>query len=118
MSKKVMLAPREEAKAPDAEKINSYLESRGDTQRLDADAFVVEVSSADITTQAEVTTGHDGEPIHYVRVEMESAGIPYGSALVTEVRKLCEDLASRFDLVVVAGDKKLEVAAFFDSGAF
>ena len=113
-----MLLPRDEARAPDAEKINSYLESRDDAQRLDADAFVVEISSADITTQAEVTTGHDGEPIHYVRIEMESAGIPYGSALVTEVRKLCEDLASRFDLVVVVGDKRLDVANFFDSGSF
>jgi len=114
---KITLAPRDESAAPDAERINSYLESRDDVQRLDADAFVVEISSADIATQAEVYTGHDGEPIHYVRIEMEAASIPYGSALSTELRKLCQDLASRFDLAVVDGKEKKEVSAFFDSSA-
>src|SRR5438309_242263 len=99
MGKKLTLVPRDEAASPDAERINSYLEGRGDVQRLDADAFLVEIGSSDVTTQAEVYTGHDGEPIHYVRIEMESASIPYGSALVTELRKLCEELAAKFDLV-------------------
>src|SRR5581483_1330904 len=97
--KKVTLVPRDDSAAPDAEKVNTYLEGRDDVQRLDADAFLVEISSADLATQAEVYTGHDGEPIHYVRIEIDSAGTPYGSPLATEVRKLCEDLASRFDFM-------------------
>jgi hypothetical protein len=116
--KKITLVPRDETAAPDAEKVNTYLEGRDDVQRLDADAFLVEISSADLATQAEVYTGHDGEPIHYVRIEIESAGIPYGSPLATEVRKLCEDLASRFDFMAQAGNDKKEIAAFFDEGLF
>ena len=116
--KKVTLVPRDESAAPDAERVNSWLEGRDDVQRLDADAFVVEISSADLATQAEVYTGHDGEPIHYVRIEIESAGIPYGSPLATEIRKLCEDMASRFDFMVLAGKDKKSVAAFFDEGLF
>jgi len=113
-----MLAPRAPGAAPDAEKVNSWLEARGDVQRLDADAFLVEISSADIATQAEVYTGHDGEPLRYVRIEVDSAGIPYGSALVTEVRKLAQELAAAFDLQVVDGEARRDVAAFFDAGRF
>ncbi|MBI3724120.1 hypothetical protein HY251_09240 [bacterium] len=118
MGKSITLVPRDIATAVDAEKINSWLEARGDTQRLDADAFLVEISSADVSTQAEVYTGHDGEPIHYFRVEMESAGAAFGSPLVTELRKLCEEAASRFDLVVQVGKGTKDVAEFFDEGSF
>ena len=118
MAKTVTLVPRDEKKAPDAEKINSWLEARDDVQRLDADAFVVEIGSADITTQAEVYTGHDGEPIHYVRIEVATAGIPFGGPLATEVRKLCAELAAAFDLQVLAGKEKKDVAPFFDNGGF
>jgi hypothetical protein len=118
MGKRVTLVPRDESAAPDAKRVNTYLEGRDDVQRLDADAFVVEISSADVATQAEVTTGHDGEPIHYVRIDLESGGIPYGAPLATEVRKLCEELASRFDLVVAHGKDKKGVATFFEEGLF
>jgi len=118
MGKKLTLAPRDAAKAPDAEKINSWLEAHPDAERLDADAFLVSISSGDIATQAEVYTGHDGEPLRYVRIELASAATPYGSALATEVRKLAAELASRFDLVVVTGEKRTDVADFFDAGGF
>jgi hypothetical protein len=118
VGKKLTLAPRDEKAAPDAERVNSWLEARGDVQRLDADAFLVEISSADMASQAEVYTGHDGEPLQKVRIEVEAAGIPYGSPLVTEVRKLCEELAAAFDLVVVVGSDRKPVSAFFDAGGF
>lgn len=116
MGKKITLAPRDESAAPDAEKVNAYLEARDDVQRLDADAFLLEISSSDIATQLEVYTGHEGEPIHYVRIEMETGGIPYTSALGTEVRKLCEELARRFDLVAVVGRERKEIGELFDAG--
>jgi hypothetical protein len=116
MGKKITLKPRDDARAVDAELVNSYLEGRGDIQRLDADAFLLEISSADVASQAEIYTGHAGEPIHYVQVEMETAGLPYGSPLVTELRKLCEELASKFDLVVLVGKDVKAVSVFFDEG--
>ena len=118
MGKKITLKPRDDDKAVDAQLVNDYLEARDDVQRLDVDAFVLEVSSADVASQAEIYTGHEGEPIHYVQIEMATAGLPYGSPLATELRRFCEELASRFDLVVLVGKDTKPVAAFFDEGGF
>lgn len=118
MARKLALAPRDAARAPDAAAVNAWLEARDSVQRLDVDAFVVDISTGDIANQAEVFTAHDGEPIHHVRIEVETAGIPYGFGLVTEVRKLAEALAAAFDLVVDVGGEKKEVGAFFDAGGF
>lgn len=116
MSKSVRLVPREGSAALDAERVNAWLEARESVERLDADAFVVAISSGDIASQAEVYTGHDGEPLRQVRIEVDTCGIPYGAGLVTEVRKLAEELARAFDLVVASGEERKDVGAFFDAG--
>jgi hypothetical protein len=113
---RITLVPRDQGRAVDATRINRYLEARDDVQRLDSGAFVVEISSADLATQAEVHTGRDGEPIHRVNVEIDTGGIAYGSPLMTEVRRLCEDVASRFGLVVKTDGATRPVAAYFDDG--
>jgi hypothetical protein len=103
--KRVVLVPR----APlDLTAVHAWLEGRDDTTRLDQDSFLIELSSADIATQAEVFIAAD-----QIAIELETIGTTYGSPLVTELRKVCEELATRFGLVMAGGKS---VGAFFDDG--
>jgi hypothetical protein len=115
VSQRVTLVPR--VPPVPASALNAWLEARGDVQRLEADSFLVELANADIASQAEIATAPDGEPIRRVSIVMGSGGAPYGTSLVSEVRKLCEELAARFDLLVeLPGGRKKAVDIFFDEG--
>jgi hypothetical protein len=115
--KRVVLVPRPGSAAPTVDEVNEYLESERGAVPLDADQFVVEISNADIANQCHVTTGFPGETIETITLGLETAGHAYGAGLVSEVRRLCADLANRFDLLVKAPDGSLRaIAPFFDEG--
>jgi hypothetical protein len=101
----------------DAAPVNAWLEEHAGAERVAPGHYVVDVTSADVATQAEVLTARDGEPLPWIVVDMPFAGIPYGAPLVIELRRLCEALAAEFDLAVETSSGIREVDAFFDDGS-
>lgn len=113
MSLRVTLVPRV-AGSVDAALVNEWLEAR-DASRLEPDHLVLPLANADIASQAEVWTAPDGEPLARLVVDMATGGHTYGASLVSEVRRLCEELAEDFDLVVETSAGPREVAEHFDA---
>jgi hypothetical protein len=113
VSRRVTLVPRAAASARAA---RAWLEASPLATSVAADHFLIDISSADITTQAEVFLDVEQGKLAAVIVEMATADIAFGAPLVLELRRFCEEIAGELDLVVETKEGRREVGELFDSG--